>query len=110
RVAGSSLVVPLCARAAQEGRSVYLLGGDPEANKVAAEKLLADQPALRIVGTSSPWVSAEPSSGELEEIAASLLAARPDIVLVAFGSPKQERVIAKLRGSLPGAWWIGVGI
>lgn len=110
RVAGSSLVVPLCARAAQEGRSVYLLGGDPEASQAAAQKLLADTPALRIVGTSSPWVGAEPSAEELEEIAAALLAAQPDIVLVAFGSPKQERVIAKLRARLPGAWWIGVGI
>jgi len=110
RVAGSSLVAPLCSRAAREGRSVYLLGGEPEANKVASAKLLAAEPTLRIVGASSPWVSADPSATELEEMAALLLAARPDVVLVAFGSPKQERVIAKLRDRLPGAWWIGVGI
>src|SRR5688572_33035750 len=29
RVAGSSLLVPLCQQAAREGRSVYLLGGNP---------------------------------------------------------------------------------
>jgi N-acetylglucosaminyldiphosphoundecaprenol N-acetyl-beta-D-mannosaminyltransferase len=110
RVAGSSLVAPLCRRAAREGRSVYLLGGEAEANRVAAEKLREADPSLRIVGASSPWVSAHPTEGELDEIAQSLLAARPDIVLVAFGSPKQERVIAKLRASLPNAWWIGVGI
>ncbi|HTY16087.1 MAG TPA: WecB/TagA/CpsF family glycosyltransferase, partial [Myxococcota bacterium] len=36
--------------------------------------------------------------------------AKPDLVYVALGAPKQERVIAALRPALPGAWWIGVGI
>lgn len=110
RVAGSSLVGPICARAAQDGRSVYLLGGDPGASKIAAEKLLAAAPGLKLAGVSSPWVSAQPTDAELEAIASELLASKPDIVLVAFGSPKQERVIHKLRARLPGAWWIGVGI
>jgi N-acetylglucosaminyldiphosphoundecaprenol N-acetyl-beta-D-mannosaminyltransferase len=110
RVAGSSLVMPLCERAAHEQRSVYLLGGEPAAGKAAAEKLKARYPTLRIAGVSSPWVGAEPTDAELGPIAEALSAARPDIVLVAFGSPKQERVIGKLRASLPGAWWIGVGI
>jgi N-acetylglucosaminyldiphosphoundecaprenol N-acetyl-beta-D-mannosaminyltransferase len=110
RVAGSSLVLPLCKRAAAEGRRVYLLGGDPTASKVASAKLLADYPGLVLAGVSSPWVSPEPTDQELAEIADALTAARPDVVLVAFGSPKQERVIHKLRGRLPQAWWIGVGI
>ncbi|MET0341170.1 MAG: WecB/TagA/CpsF family glycosyltransferase [Polyangiales bacterium] len=110
RVAGSSLVQPLCARAAAAGKSVYLLGGDPQAAAVAVEKLRAEQPSLKIAGVSSPWVSAAPTPAELDEIAAALSAAQPDIVLVAFGSPKQERVIGALRGRLPNAWWIGVGI
>lgn len=110
RVAGSSLVLPLAERAAREGRRVYLLGGDPRASEVAAAKLRADYPDLVLAGVSSPWVSAEPTEAELAEIAAALEAAKPDIVLVAFGSPKQERVIHKLRDRFPGAWWIGVGI
>ncbi|HEX5657099.1 MAG TPA: WecB/TagA/CpsF family glycosyltransferase [Polyangiales bacterium] len=110
RVPGSSLVIPICQRAAQAGRSVYLLGGDPEAAGVAAQKLQEAAPGLKIAGVSSPWVSALPTPTELDAIAAELLATKPDLVLVAFGSPKQERVIHKLRARLPGAWWIGVGI
>ena len=110
RVAGSSLVMPLCARAAQAGRSVYLLGGDPKAAEVAVQKLRDASPGLTIAGVSSPWVSAVPTAAELDGIAAELTAASPDIVLVAFGSPKQERVIGALRARLPSAWWIGVGI
>ncbi|HEY6882378.1 MAG TPA: WecB/TagA/CpsF family glycosyltransferase [Polyangiales bacterium] len=110
RVAGSSLVIPLCMRAAPLHKSVYLLGGDPKANEEAAEQLCREAPGLKIAGASSPWVSARPTQKELDEIAADLLATRPDIVLVAFGSPKQERVIHALRARLPDAWWIGVGI
>jgi N-acetylglucosaminyldiphosphoundecaprenol N-acetyl-beta-D-mannosaminyltransferase len=110
RVAGSSLVLPLCARAAREGRRVYLLGGEPEASQIAAEKLKAEAPGLVLAGVSSPWVSAQPTQAEVDAMASELAAARPDIVLVAFGSPKQERVIHKLRAVLPQAWWIGVGI
>jgi N-acetylglucosaminyldiphosphoundecaprenol N-acetyl-beta-D-mannosaminyltransferase len=110
RVAGSALVVPMCARAAREQQRVYLLGGDPAANEAAAQRLLADMPGLAIVGRSAPKISAEPTLAELEPVLAELRASQASIVFVAFGSPKQERVIAALRAELPQAWWIGVGI
>ena len=37
-------------------------------------------------------------------------AANPDIIYVALGSPKQEWLIGQLRGYLPRAWWLGIGI
>ena len=89
---------------------MYLLGGEPEANAEAALKLQADLPRLRLAGASAPWVSAQPTEQELAPVAAELERARPDIVLVGFGSPKQERAIARLRHLLPRAWWIGIGI
>jgi N-acetylglucosaminyldiphosphoundecaprenol N-acetyl-beta-D-mannosaminyltransferase len=110
RVAGSALVRPLCERAAREGRSLYFLGGDPQANQAASEKLLADLPGLKLIGRSAPMVSAQPTTAELAPLQAELTRLKPDFVLVAFGSPKQENVIAALRETLPDAWWIGVGI
>jgi N-acetylglucosaminyldiphosphoundecaprenol N-acetyl-beta-D-mannosaminyltransferase len=41
---------------------------------------------------------------------ARLKSAKPDIVYVALGSPKQEGVIDQLRDALPHSWWLGVGI
>jgi N-acetylglucosaminyldiphosphoundecaprenol N-acetyl-beta-D-mannosaminyltransferase len=110
RVAGSSLVLPLCQRAAREGRSVYLLGGDPAAAQVAAQRLTEGAPGLVLAGLTSPNISAQVSEDDVAPIRAELLRTRPAIVFVAFGSPKQERVIARLRAELPEAWWIGVGI
>jgi N-acetylglucosaminyldiphosphoundecaprenol N-acetyl-beta-D-mannosaminyltransferase len=110
RVAGSSLLIPLCQRAAREGRSVYLLGGDPGVAELAGARLSDAAPGLRIAGHMAPSISAQVSEADVAPMREALLAARPAIVLVAFGSPKQERVIASLRAALPEAWWIGVGI
>lgn len=109
RVAGSSLIRPIAERAAGEGRSLYLLGGEPEVNARAAQVLKERWPALEIVGASSPMVASLPSAGELDGIRADVAAARPDILLVAMGSPKQEHVIRALRSALPSCWMIGVG-
>lgn len=110
RVAGSSLVPVLFERAAREGRGVFLLGGDPEAAAAAVARLARELPALRLCGQLAPRLSSPPTPGELAPLRDALSAARPDLVLVAFGSPKQEQVIQALRDSLPAAWWLGVGI
>jgi N-acetylglucosaminyldiphosphoundecaprenol N-acetyl-beta-D-mannosaminyltransferase len=110
RVAGSDLVWLLAERAAQEGRSIYLLGGNPGAAEAAAEQLTGRWPSLRVAGISSPWISDVPTDEEVAEIRSALVDARPDLVYVALGSPKQDQLICALRDDLPGTWWIGVGI
>lgn len=110
RVAGSDLVWLLAERAAREGRSLYLLGGNPGAADEARTRLQARWPRLRIAGVSSPRISAEPSQAEIASLRALLDGTRPDIVYVAFGAPKEERVIAALRPHFPSTWCIGVGV
>lgn len=110
RVAGSDLVWLFAERAAREGRSLFLLGGDGEDGKVAAERLVERYPGLKIAGVASPKLSSPPTDSELKEVRELVAAARPDLVYAGFGSPKQERVIEALRPSLPGAWMMGCGI
>lgn len=110
RVAGSELIWLVAERAAIEGRSVYLLGGAPDAAEEAREQLVGRYPALDVCGCTSPFIGDPPSARELDEIRSALRAAQPDIVLVAFGSPKQERAIQALKDDLPSTWMIGVGI
>ena len=110
RVAGSSLVWPVIERAAQEGRSVYLLGGAPGASERAAKVLVDKYPSLKLWGTSSPLIDSPPSSRDVELVLAELAKARPDILLVGLGSPKQEQLIRALREHLPSTWMVGVGI
>ena len=110
RVAGSNLISSLSAAAAARGRSVFLLGGAEGTAMGAAAVLAKRHPDLRLVGTYCPRLGYEKHPKEMAEIAQILVDANPDIVFVALGSPKQEHLIAKLRPSLPGAWWLGVGV
>ncbi len=112
RVPGSSLVWPVMERAAQEGRSVsvYLLGGAPGAGERAAKVLVDKYPSLKLCGASSPVIESPPSSTDVELVLAELAKARPDILLVGLGSPKQEQLIRVLREHLPSTWMVGVGI
>lgn len=110
RVAGSDLIWSLSGGAATRGFSVFLLGGDPGTAEEAAEALRSRFAGLRIAGTSCPEPGFESRPEYIAELAARLDAARPDIIFVALGSPKQEALIQRLRSTLPRAWWLGVGI
>jgi N-acetylglucosaminyldiphosphoundecaprenol N-acetyl-beta-D-mannosaminyltransferase len=109
RVAGSSLAVTLPGAAAQAGASIFLLGGDPGVADAAAERLAGEHPNLRIAGTHCPPRGFERSSAALAELERAVLAARPNIVFVGLGFPKQERTILRLRPLLPAAWFVSCG-
>lgn len=110
RVAGSSLVLTLSRTAAERGRSVYLLGGDEGVAEGAARVFASRFPSLRIAGWWYPPFGFESDPGELARMERALAAAAPDIVFVGLGSPRQERLIGRLRPLVPRAWWLGVGI
>ena len=110
RVAGSNLISSLSRAAAEAGHRVYLLGGAPGTAEGAARVLQAKFPTLKIAGTICPPYGFENDPTMMAELIAAVSSARPDIVFVALGSPKQERLILKLRPLLPHAWWLGVGI
>jgi N-acetylglucosaminyldiphosphoundecaprenol N-acetyl-beta-D-mannosaminyltransferase len=110
RVAGSDLVWLLSELAAEVGAGLFLLGGDPGAAGGAAATLVERYPGLRVAGTHSPPFGFEDDAGELDGIDEMLAAARPRIVFVALGFPKQDHLIARLTKLLPDAWFIGCGI
>lgn len=110
RVAGSSLINTLSQAAGKEGMAVYFLGGDPGTAEEAGALLCQRNPGLRFAGSSCPQIGATLDPSMRMQLAAQLTAARPDIVYVGLGSPKQERTIAALRDCLPGAWWLGLGV
>ena len=110
RVAGSSLIGSLSAAAARQRRRIYLLGGDAGTAEAAALALRRASPGLAVAGTWYPPPGFERDAGHLSALRQALQTARPDIVYVALGCPKQEQLIESLRGEFPGVWWIGVGI
>jgi N-acetylglucosaminyldiphosphoundecaprenol N-acetyl-beta-D-mannosaminyltransferase len=110
RVPGSDLVLSLPEAAARAGVRVFLLGGNPGVAADAARRLQALNPGLQHVGSYCPPFGFEDDPGALDRIKDVLRAARPTLVLVGLGFPKQERLIRTLRPEFPEAWFAGVGI
>jgi N-acetylglucosaminyldiphosphoundecaprenol N-acetyl-beta-D-mannosaminyltransferase len=110
RVAGSDLITTLSGAAASQGRSIFLLGGVEGTAEAAANILRTKFPELRIAGTFYPAPGFENDENAMRKIVETLQSTKPDIVYVALGSPKQEQVIDQIRRTLPGAWWLGVGV
>ena len=114
RVSGADLVPALAERAAQTGRSLYLLGGRREVAEEAAAILQQRYPGLRIAGIDSPFVHTEGTAlaTAVEEDAAvcdRINQAAPDILLIGFGNPKQELWFERNRHRLRVPVSLGVG-
>lgn len=107
RVTGADMVPALAQRAAEKGYSIYLLGAAPGVAQQAAEVLQERYPGLRIAGVSSP--SPELVARRDPSIVEACRAARPDILLVAFGNPKQEKWIYDQAADLSIPVMMGVG-
>ncbi len=109
RVYGPELMARACARAAESGQRHYLYGGrDQSALFRLTLRLRQRFPGLRIVGGWSPPFRAL-SEQELDAIAADINRARPDVVWVGIGVPKQEKWMAAMRDRLDAPVLVGVG-
>jgi exopolysaccharide biosynthesis WecB/TagA/CpsF family protein len=108
RVAGADLVPALVAEACRSGARIFLLGGEGGVAPAAAARLEQLNPGLIVAGTYEPPHAAIEKMDN-EEILERIAAAKPDLLLVAFGHPKQERWIDLHRDRLPVAVAIGVG-
>ncbi len=109
RVAGSDLLWALCAAAAAEGRSVYLLGGAGGVPDRAASVLRGRYPDLQIAGTHSPPFGFDASVEGVQAVVAEVREKKPDLVFVGLGFPRQERLIDVLVPELPTTWFVGCG-
>ena len=105
RVTGVELTGRIAAEAERRGWSLFLLGAAPGVAEQAAAALRRRPPALRIAGcyAGSPRAEDEPRIRDM------IGAARPDILLVAYGHPAQDLWIARNQPHLRVPVAIGVG-
>lgn len=89
RVPGSDLV-PAVFESASRPMRVFLLGAGPGIAKLAAQRIEACFPQVRVVGVHSPPFGFETSLRENEEAVKLVAEARPELLLVGLGAPKQE--------------------
>jgi N-acetylglucosaminyldiphosphoundecaprenol N-acetyl-beta-D-mannosaminyltransferase len=109
KISGSDLVHPLVGRAAEEGVSVFFLGAREGIGQRAADRLARDHPGLEVAGVYSPPLGFEEDPEALERTINAVNEAKPGIVLVALGCPKQEKFLYRHRDHLEGAVSLGIG-
>jgi N-acetylglucosaminyldiphosphoundecaprenol N-acetyl-beta-D-mannosaminyltransferase len=109
RCAGVDLVTELCRISTRESPlRVVLYGGLQQVADGAAARLVELGGGIDVVGIITPPfrpLSEDERDDDLRKI--SLM--NPNVVLVALGCPRQERVIADYFRAAPAAVWIGVG-
>lgn len=101
RTPGSELTIHLVEMAQRLNKKVFFLGSQNGVGEQAAEKLRKSYPGL-IIATSQANAN-DPAALE------AVLAFKPDILLVAYGSPAQELWIAENKTQIGAALLVGVG-
>jgi N-acetylglucosaminyldiphosphoundecaprenol N-acetyl-beta-D-mannosaminyltransferase len=107
RVYGPTLTMRLLERAERRGWRIAFYGGHPDRLEVLVARLRTRFPKLVISEATSPPF--RPLSEEEDEAMVQRLRdARPDIVFVGLGAPKQEAWMREHVGRIPGVL-VGVG-
>lgn len=108
RVYGPDLMLALVDRGRAVGLRHYLFGGTPEIVAKLEANLAAWHPGAEIVGRVSPPFRPATEAEEAGFVA-EINRARPDIVWVGLGTPKQELWMQRMRDRLDASMLIGVG-
>lgn len=102
RITGVDLMLDICKLAAEQGKSIYLIGGASGVAEAAAKKLQETIPNLEVAGAEAGlqagewkidhgrWVKGQVKSNKVQE---RITASGAEIVFVAFGHPHQEKWI-----------------
>ena len=105
RVTGSDGIYRLAAHCAQRGYRPFFLGAAPGVAETVARRLSAAYPGLTVAGT----YAGSPRPEDEAEVIGRVRAAAPDLLLVAYGVPAEEKWIARNRERLGVPVMIGVG-
>ena len=90
----------LAAFCRHQALSLYLVGGRPGVADAAASRLSERVPGLRITGTHHGYFDKHAGSPDGSAVISTINGTRPDIVIVGFGMPIQERWVAENRGRI----------
>lgn len=98
----TSLAPLVFRKAADEGKSVFLIGGNGREIEVARSRLLEAFPDLRVVAARSGYFDGE---GDTEAAIHNIVALNPDVLVAGMGTPLQEKFLVDLWQ----AGWRGAG-
>ena len=108
KISGADLILPLMEVAAKQQWRVYFMGAGPGVAEKAAEEVHRRY-GTTVVGCDAPRVSVDPAASENAAAIGKIQAAKPDLVLVALGAPKQEIWMHRCMAQYAPAVALGIG-
>jgi UDP-N-acetyl-D-mannosaminouronate:lipid I N-acetyl-D-mannosaminouronosyltransferase len=105
RVAGADLWLEILRQSRGQTLSLALVGAAPEILERTRRRLTAEFPNVRVVVARDGYQGAR----DTQALADALITAKPQLVFVALGSPRQELLIEALRGVYPAGFYLGLG-
>ena len=106
---GSDMIEPICAMAARDGQPVAFFGGSDKTLALAAERLCARHPGLRIVLRRAPPFGFDPLAAEAEPWIREIAQSDARLCFVALGAPKQEIFAARALRAAPHCGFVSIG-
>lgn len=103
RLTGINFAYSLLKEAEKEGKTVALVGAREEILNCAISKIMEKMPKLKIIFSQNGYFEDE------NEIVKKLEEIKPNLILTALGSPRQEFFNNKLKNVIPNSILIGVG-
>ncbi len=109
KISGSDFLPKLCELSARKGYKMFFLGAAPGVAEKAAANMQKRYEGLQVVGCLAPDLDFEKDPEKVKMVNDQIKAAKPDILAVAFGCPKQELFISNYKDELKVPVCIGVG-
>jgi len=103
RITGVDLTLELAKLASERGDSIFFLGGAQGVAEKAVKRIKMIYPNLKVASTYAGNPDDKETIGILKK-------AKPDILLVAFGAPKQDKFIAGLKHRYSGLPKVAMGV
>ncbi|MEM6635704.1 MAG: WecB/TagA/CpsF family glycosyltransferase [Pseudomonadota bacterium] len=107
--AGSDLLDPIMALAAETDTPVALLGATEHTLAMAATQLCARHPKLSVVAQIAPTMDLDPDGPEMVELTDRIQASGARICVLALGTPRQEIFAAKAAQTAEGIGFLCFG-
>jgi UDP-N-acetyl-D-mannosaminouronate:lipid I N-acetyl-D-mannosaminouronosyltransferase len=105
RVAGADLWLEVLRQAHGRRTTVALIGARPEILAATRRRLESEFPHVAVLIARNGY----DGTRDVDGLARELAIAKPQLVFVALGSPRQERLIEKFRAAYPAGFYMGLG-
>ncbi len=105
RVAGADLWLEVLRQARGQRLGIALIGAKPEVLAATRRRLEAEFPDVVVLVSRNGY----DGTRDLDALSREIAGARPDLVFVALGSPRQELLIERFRTVHPTGFYMGLG-